>query len=259
MENAAMKVFENEQFGKVRVVSKGGEPWFVVADVCKAIELPDTHKAVGRLDGDEKGRNLILTLGGKQEMTVVNESGLYALVLGSRKPEAKTFKRWITHEVIPSIRRYGVYAVDEVLNNPDMLIGALQALKEERAEKERLLQINSHQAVQIEALHPKADYCDKVLQAPDTMPMTPIVKEYGMTAYQMNKMLSDMKVQYKTGGTWALYREYQGEGYTKMRTSYDCYGHARNQMQWTQKGRKFLHMLMQKKKNDGLISKPRVI
>ena len=195
----------------------------------------------------------------KSKTTIINESGLYSLILSSKLEGAKTFKRWITHEVIPSIRRYGVYAVDEVLNNPDMLIGALQALKEERAEKERLLQINSHQAVQIEALHPKADYCDKVLQAPDTMPMTPIAKEYGMTAYQMNKMLSDMKVQYKIGGTLALYREYQGEGYTKMRTSYDCYGHARNQMQWTQKGRKFLHMLMQKKKNDGLISKPRVI
>lgn len=245
MENTAMKVFENSQFGKVRVVTREGEPWFVAADVCKALGLPDTHKAIGRLDEDEKGRNLIPTLGGKQEMTIVDESGLYALVLGSRKPEAKAFKRWVTHDVIPSIRRHGVYAVDEVLNNPDMLIGALQALKAERAEKEALLQANNHQAVQIEALQPKADYCDKVLQAPDSMPITLIAKEYGMTAYQLNKMLSDMKVQYKTGGVWTLYKEYQGEGYTKMHTYCDCYGRARNQTQWTQKGRKFLYMLLQ--------------
>ena len=93
----------------------GGEPWFVAADVCAALDLPETHKAVARLDDDEKGRNSIPTPGGNQEMTVVNESGLFNLVLGSRKPEAKRFKRWVTHEVLPSIRKTGSYAVPGVV------------------------------------------------------------------------------------------------------------------------------------------------
>ena len=95
---------------KVRVVLDADmEPWFVAADVCTALELPETHKAIARLDDDEKGRNSIPTPGGMQEMSVVNESGLFNLVLGSRKPEAKRFKRWVTHEVLPSIRKTGGY------------------------------------------------------------------------------------------------------------------------------------------------------
>ncbi|PPE66563.1 Bro-N domain-containing protein [Caldimonas caldifontis] len=96
----------------VRVVTDAqGEPWFVAADVCAALHLPETHKAVARLDDDEKARNSIPTPGGEQEMTVVNEPGLYSLVLGSRKPEAKRFKRWVTHEVLPAIRKTGRYVL----------------------------------------------------------------------------------------------------------------------------------------------------
>lgn len=107
-----MKIFENEQFGTIRAIEKDGEPWFVAADVCRALELGEVHVAMRRLDDDEKGRCSIPTLGGTQEMTIVNEPGLYSVVLGSRKPEAKAFKRWITHEVIPSIRKTGSYTFD---------------------------------------------------------------------------------------------------------------------------------------------------
>lgn len=100
-----LKVFENPDLGKVRVVERSGEPWFVAADVCRALGLDSTGKALTRLDDDEKGVNSIHTLGGSQMMTIINESGLYALVLGSRKPEAKAFKRWVTHEVLPAIRQ----------------------------------------------------------------------------------------------------------------------------------------------------------
>jgi len=101
--------FEFESHALRVNLDAAGQPWFVAADVCAALELPETHKAIARLDDDEKGRNSIPTLGGQQEMSVVNESGLYNLVLGSRKPEAKRFKRWITHEVLPSIRKTGSY------------------------------------------------------------------------------------------------------------------------------------------------------
>lgn len=102
---------------------KDGEPWFVAADVCRALEMSDVSMSLRRLDDDEKGTSSICTLGGQQEMSIVNEPGLYALVLGSRKPEAKAFKRWITHEVIPTIRKHGAYMtpekLEEALLNPD--------------------------------------------------------------------------------------------------------------------------------------------
>ena len=108
MENKLM-IFENEAFGKVRTLNLNGEPWFVAADVCKALELGNPSMTVERLDDDEKGISTIDTLGGKQRMAIINEPGLYSLVITSRKPEAKAFKRWITHEVIPAIRKRYLY------------------------------------------------------------------------------------------------------------------------------------------------------
>lgn len=106
-------VFNNPEFGQIRTVEVEGEPWFVAADVCRALEISDTHKAVDRLDDDEKGRSLIPTPGGAQQMAIVNEPGLYSLVLGSRKPEAKAFKRWVTHEVLPALRKTGKYSTSK--------------------------------------------------------------------------------------------------------------------------------------------------
>lgn len=107
-----LKVFENQDFGRVRAIEQNGEPWFVAADVCRALEIKNSRDALTRLDNDEKGVVLTDTPGGAQEMSIVNEPGLYTLVLGSRKPEAKAFKRWITHEVIPTIRKTGSYTFD---------------------------------------------------------------------------------------------------------------------------------------------------
>lgn len=114
MENKLM-IFENDAFGKVRTLNLNGEPWFVAADVCKALELGNPSMTVERLDDDEKGISTIDTLGGKQRMAIINEPGLYSLVITSRKPEAKAFKRWITHEVIPAIRKHGAYMTKSVL------------------------------------------------------------------------------------------------------------------------------------------------
>ena len=138
MENQ-MQVFNSEQLGEVRMVLRDGEPWFVAADVCKALEIANSRDAVSRLDGDEKN-TVVLTDGirGNPQKVIVNEPGLYALVLSSRKPEAKAFRRWITHEVIPSIRKHGLYAADELLANPDLFIKVLHDLKEERARSAQL-------------------------------------------------------------------------------------------------------------------------
>ena len=132
MENQ-IQVFNNEQFGEVRTVLQDGEPWFMVADVCKALEIGNPADVMRRLDADE--RTLVSIEGASNGLPVnaVNEPGLYTLVLSSHKPEAKAFKRWITHEVIPSIRKHGLYAADELLANSDLFIKVLQDLKEERA------------------------------------------------------------------------------------------------------------------------------
>lgn len=137
-----LKIFENPHFGSIRTILKDGEPWFVAADVCGALEIRNNRDAIERLDADEKGVALTDTLGGQQEMTIVSESGLYALVLGSRKPEAKAFKRWVTHEVIPAIRKHGGYLtaekVEEALLNPDTLIRLATELKAEREQRRAL-------------------------------------------------------------------------------------------------------------------------
>lgn len=112
-----MQTFQNEQFGSIRTVVQDGEPWFVAKDVCEALELDNVSRAVERLDDDEKGITSIHTLGGEQDMLTVNEPGLYTLILGSRKPEAKAFKRWVTHEVLPAIRKTGRYAAPGTMTN----------------------------------------------------------------------------------------------------------------------------------------------
>ena len=146
-----LQIFQNNVFGQVRVVEQDGEPWFVAKDVCNCLELSNSRKALSRLDDDEKGVTLSDTLGGRQEMATVNEYGLYSLVLSSRKPEAKEFKRWITHEVIPSIRKYGSFNMAIPRTLPD----ALNAYANE---------IEAHQKTQalLEAQRPKVLFADSV-------------------------------------------------------------------------------------------------
>ena len=137
--NNGIQVFENSDFGKVRVIERDGEPWFVAADVCSVLDLSNPTIAVSRLDEDERAK---FNLGRQGDATIVNEPGLYTLVLGSRKPEAKAFKRWITHEVIPTIRKHGAYItpdkIEEILINPDTIIRLCTDLKEERAKRAAL-------------------------------------------------------------------------------------------------------------------------
>jgi len=131
-----LQIFNNQEFGEIRVIKKDGEPWFVGKDVCDILELKNPTMAISRLDADEVTK---FNLGGLSgETNIVNEYGLYSLILGSRKVEAKKFKRWITHEVIPSIRKHGTYMTDEtiekVLSDPDTIIKLATQLKETKKE-----------------------------------------------------------------------------------------------------------------------------
>ena len=151
-----LQIFQNKEFGNVRAVVKDGEPWFIASDVCESLGLSNPTVSVNRLDADERSK---FNLGRQGEVNTVNEYGLYNLVLGSRKPEAKAFKRWITHEVIPMIRKHGGYLtpdkVEEILTDPDSIIRLATQLKEERAKREAAEKV-------IEEQRPKALFADAV-------------------------------------------------------------------------------------------------
>ena len=244
-----LKNFESTDFGTIRVAEINGEPWFIAADGCQALEVKNGRDALSRLDDDEKGVALTDTLGGKQEMATVSEAGLYALVLSSRKPEAKAFKRWVTHDVLPSIRKHGAYMTEEILQKtleiPDFLISLATKLKEER---EARIAAELDKAVltqQVAELRPKASYYDLILQCASLLSVTEISKDYGMSAKAFNKKLHELRIQYQQSGVWFLYAEYQDGGYTQTKTQNysrsDGSQGAKTHMYWTQKGRLFLY------------------
>jgi anti-repressor protein len=152
----AIKIFNNAEFGEVRIFDKNGEPWFVGRDVCNILGYANSSDALAkRVDTEDKGVANCDTLGGNQNLTVINESGLYSLILSSKLPNAKRFKHWVTSEILPSIRKHGMYATDELINNPDVFIQVLQELKAERERKAAL-------EAQAEVNRPKIIFADAV-------------------------------------------------------------------------------------------------
>lgn len=134
-----LQIFENPEFGAVRTVEIDGEAWLVGKDVAQALGYTNPRKAMSdHVDEEDKGVTKCDTLGGSQSVTIINESGLYSLVLSSKLPTARKFRHWVTSEVLPSLRRHGLYAVDELLNNPDLMIQAMEQLKAERAKNLQL-------------------------------------------------------------------------------------------------------------------------
>lgn len=254
-----LTTFKNETFGEVRTVMRDGEPWFIAADVCRALEIANPRDALSRLDSDEKadvGLTDTSSNGVTQSRTfnIVNEPGLYTLVLGSRKPEAKAFKRWVTHEVVPAIRRTGMYATNELLDNPDLLIEAATRLK---AQREQIAQLETTVAVQSQQLAeaaPKVSYYDLILNCKDLISISKIAKDYGMSAIKMNELLRDLGIQYRQGNVWLLYQKYAMQGYTSTKTheyiGSDGANHAKAATYWTQKGRLFIY---NKLKENGIV------
>ena len=176
----------------VRTIEKDGEPWWVLSDVCKVLELSSPHKIADRLDEDEKGRNLIPTHGGNQEMTVINESGLYNVILRSDKPQAKPFRKWVTSEVLPSIRKHGAYmteeTLEEALTSPDFLIKLAEQLKDERKKRAALEQ-------QAEIDKPKVIFADSVSVSTTSIlvgELAKIIKQNGVDTGQ-NRLFAWMR------------------------------------------------------------------
>ncbi|KAA8455275.1 phage antirepressor KilAC domain-containing protein [Weissella paramesenteroides] len=239
--------FENSE---IRTTLIDGTPYFVGKDVANILGYKRTADAIAsHVDSEDKGVGEIETPGGVQKLVVINESGLYSLVLSSKLPSAKKFKRWVTTDVLPDIRMHGAYLsnekIEEILMDPETIISLAKQVKDERAKNALLTQ-------QVAESRPKADYYDKIMQSKSLVTITQIAKDYGWSAKQMNDKLHELGVQYKIGGQWVLYSKYQDKGYTFSHTvditKKDGSTDVKMNTKWTQKGRLFIYNLL--KEND---------
>ena len=250
-----LQIFNNAEFGSIRTLMLNDEPYFVGKDVAEILGYTNPQKAIrDHIDEEDKTVNESFTVNGTMGI-LINESGLYSLILSSKMPNAKKFKRWVTSEVLPAIRKYGAYAVDELLNDPDMLIVALKKLKAEREKTNALMATVAVQNQQIVEMKPKASYYDVVLNCKDLVAISVIAKDYGWSASRMNQYLHDKGIQYKQGNKiWLLYQKYAEMGYTSTKThSYpgsDGTMHTKVHTYWTQAGRLFIYGLL---KADGIL------
>lgn len=237
------QIFNFEE-NEVRTVLVDDEPYFVAKDSAVILGYKRTADAIKQhVDAEDKGVGEIQTPGGVQRMTLINESGLYSLIFSSQLPSTKKFKRWVTSEVLPQIRKHGMYATDELLNNPDLLIEVATKLKEERTQR-----LIAEQRVN--ELQPKADYYDRILNNKGLVTVSTIAKNYGMSAVSFNKLLHELGIQFNQSGTWLLYSKFQDKGYTHIEPfDYeDKNGNrqVKTRMKWTQKGHIFLYETLKK-------------
>lgn len=184
-----LKIFENAEFGQIRTAEVGGEPWFVGKDVAEALGYAEPRSAVSKkVEEVDRGVAEMETPSGKQNMTIINESGLYALIFGSKLESAKRFKHWVTSEVLPAIRKHGAYAVDELLNNPEMAIKAFTALKEEREKNKRL-------QTDVDRMKPKEIFADAVSASKTSIligDLAKILKQNGINTGQ-NRLFETLR------------------------------------------------------------------
>lgn len=261
-----MQVFNNETFGNVRVKMINDEPWFMGRDVCKALGYVNNRKALqDHVDMEDKRDGVTIrdSIGRMQKGIVVNESGLYSLILSSKLDSAKDFKRWVTSEILPTIRKTGGYVnndemfINTYLPNADeqtkiMFKSSLTAIRELNGkidtlngEIKKLDGQVSELGNKVEVMTPKAEYYDDVLQSEGLVSITTIAKDYGKSALWMNNFLHQHKVQFKQNNTWVLYAKHSGKGYTKSKTYYnEKTGRSKVTMYWTQKGREAIDRMM---------------
>ncbi|WP_270610333.1 BRO family protein [Blautia massiliensis (ex Durand et al. 2017)] len=224
-----MEVFKNAELGSVRVVMVYEEPYFVGKDVAEILGYSNASKALAdHVDDDDKLNNESLSSLGQRGGWIINESGLYSLILCSKLPSAKRFKKWITSEVLPSIHKHGLYATDQVidniLNNPDFGIELLTRLKEERVAR-------------VEAERKNAI----LMHVNKTYTVTEIAKELGLrSATQLNRILAEKKIQYQVNGTWVMYSRYSDQGYEEIKQEVLDSGRVIYHRRITQMGREFI-------------------
>lgn len=238
---------------EVRTVAINEEPWFVANDVAIVLGYSNQRDALSKhVDNEDKitltSQNATLENIPNRGLSAINESGLYSLILSSKLPQAKEFKRWVTSEVLPAIRKHGMYAIDNLLDNPDMAIAAFQRLKEERQLRLQAQEEIAQKNQIIQELQPKATYYDLILQSESLVAISVIAKDYGMSARKLNDLLHELKVQFKQGSTWLLYQKYASKGYTQSKTHTIDAERSKMHTYWTQKGRLFIYDLLKNKK-----------
>lgn len=241
---------------QIRTVVLEDEPWFVAKDIAELLEFSETAAMTRYLDAEEK-TNLLIKQDGSNlttNVTIISESGLYSAIFRSRKPEAREFKRWITHEVIPTIRKHGAYVtptkLEEIIRDPDVMIQLLTELKREQQERARLQLETVRQAEVIEEQAERLTYLDEILLSKDTLNITQIAADYGMTARKLNQILKEAGIQRRTGGQWILCAKHHRQGLTKSVTHPITLGNGGTKTvmhtRWTQAGRLLIHQTLTK-------------
>lgn len=232
--------FENNE---VRTVLVDDEPYFVGKDIAEVLGYINTRDALSKhVDLEDKHRVAIRdTIGRSQNVVAINESGLYSLIISSKLPNAKKFKRWVTKEVLPSIRKHGMYAKDELVNNPELF---LEVLDNYRAEKEK----NKMLVTELKETQPIVSYYNEILQSNETLTITQIAADYGMSGRAMNQLLKRLRVQRKVNNQWVLFSDLVRKGLTRSETKRVQNGNKTVvTTRWTQKGRLFLYNTLKKK------------
>ena len=210
-------------FGNIRTMNnEKGETFFVGKDVAEALGYSNTTKAIrDHVDFEDKLEERFVLSGQNRNAIVINESGLYALILSSKLPQAKAFKRWVTSDVLPQIRKTGAYSFH----------------------RKQIEDLTRH----IEEMEPKAEYCDEVLESVSCFTTTQIAKELSMTVHDLTRLLMEKHVMYKQTGQYMLYADYARKDYARNRTHthYDAEGelHTRTYLVWTEEGRRFIHRI----------------
>lgn len=264
-----IEIFESPLFGQVRIVSDASnEPLFCLGDVCKALGLRAGDVRI-RLDKGVVSTQPLVTTGGVQKVTFVNEDGLYDVILDSRKPQAKAFRKWLTSEVLPAIRKDGGYIVSrEDESDEDLMARALvvaratlkrrdkkiKALEAQARNQQQQLEVKDAQITELNTavseMQPKVSYVDTILQCKDTVQTTIIAQDYGKSAKAFNILLRNFGIQRKVGTAWVLYAKHISNGYVQSKTF--TYKHkdgtdgARTYSEWTQRGRLFLYDTLKK-------------
>lgn len=262
----AIQIFSNPQFGEIRTAGTNENPMFCLADLCRVLELR-VDGVTPRLKKDGYNRiGVIDSMGRKQDAIFVNEQNLYRVIMRSDKPQAEAFQDWVCGEVLPSIRKTGGYiAATTDMTDEEIMAKALlvaQSTIERRDQRIKELESeNKQQSCQIaemskaiDAMQPKADYYDMILNNKSTVLVTQIAQDYGMSAKAFNKMLADMGVQRKVGGQWILYAPHYSNGYVQSKpitiTRTNGVQDVKYLSEWTQKGRLFLYDLL---KENGIL------
>lgn len=237
-----LMIFQSPEFGQIRTVEVDGEPWLVGKDVAQALGYSNPQKAIrDHVDEEDRTVNESFTVNGTP-ISLINESGLYSLVLSSKLPGAKKFRRWVTSEVLPSIRKTGGYAI------PQDYPSALRALAAAEEQRMALAAENERQKQQLADFEPIRQYVDTILESKGALAITQIAADYDISARRLNQILHDEGVQRNVNGQWILYRKHMGKGLTSSKTIHFVHADGRPdtkmQTQWTQKGRLLIHEIL---------------